>query len=174
MLWSTTKVDVQTQISEGDVVLSLGVDLLTKATIDLMGSQLVKLQAHFDLQHGSRKHAPYDVSLGVHQNNCGSTPILDALDVIKVMIDDIDSRYENFPPPVMTKEVSNLQGEEQRAKKQIPTTSLVPTTARAGTNKNIPNQTSNKARPIEYLHDCLKTNQVVNIVADSGILLVGT
>ncbi|CAH1442273.1 unnamed protein product [Lactuca virosa] len=108
---------------------------------------------------------------------------------LKVMIDNID-RYENFPLPVMTKEVANLQGavgtviqwpriaiilaKEQRAKKQIPTTSLVPTIARAGTNKNIPNQTSSKARPIEYLRDCLKTNQVVNIVADSGILEVGT
>ncbi|CAH1436559.1 unnamed protein product [Lactuca virosa] len=62
---------------------------------------------------------------------------------LKVMIDDIDSRYENFPLPVMTKEVANLQGavgtviqwpriaiilaKEQRAKKQIPTTILVPT-----------------------------------------------
>nr|KAJ0200772.1 hypothetical protein LSAT_V11C600327070 [Lactuca sativa] len=61
-----------------------------------------------------------------------------------------------------------------KAKKQISTTSLVPTIARVGTNKNIPNQTSSKARPIEYLRDCLKTNQVVNIVADSGILEVGT
>ncbi|CAI9282789.1 unnamed protein product [Lactuca saligna] len=109
---------------------------------------------------------------------------------LKVMIDNIDSRYENFPLPVMTKEVANLQGavgtviqwpqiaiilaKEQRAKKQIPTTCLVPTIARAGTNKNIPNQTSSKARPIEYLRDCLKTNQAVNIVADSGILEVGT
>ncbi|XP_052622601.1 uncharacterized protein LOC128125881 [Lactuca sativa] len=109
---------------------------------------------------------------------------------LKVLIDDIDSRYENFPVPVMTKEVANLQGavgtviqwpriaiipaNEQRAKKQIPTTSLVPTISRAGTKKNIPNQTSSKARPIEYLRDCLKTNQVVNIVADSGILEVGT
>nr|KAJ0204323.1 hypothetical protein LSAT_V11C500255050 [Lactuca sativa] len=109
---------------------------------------------------------------------------------LKVMIDDIDSRYENLPLRVMTKEVANLQGavgtviqwpriaiilaKEQRAKKQIPTTSLEPTIARAGTNKNIPNQTSSKARPIEYLRDCLKTNQVVNIVSDSGILEVGT
>ncbi|XP_052623355.1 uncharacterized protein LOC111876917 [Lactuca sativa] len=268
-------VDVQTQISEGDLELSPGEDLLTKVigpehpgrtravghdvglrkgmqgtdkkkrkkhenetivklqtTIDLMGSQLAKLQAHFDLQQGSRNHAPDDVSLGVQQNNCGSTPTLDALDAIKmptpcelvlpygeldqkcakglvfpygnglihtlplrenhlkVLIDDIDSRYENFPVPVMTKEVANLQGavgtviqwpriaiipaNEQRAKKQIPTTSLVPTISRAGTKKNIPNQTSSKARPIEYLRDCLKTNQVVNIVADSGILEVGT
>nr|KAJ0192578.1 hypothetical protein LSAT_V11C800445420 [Lactuca sativa] len=225
-------VDVQTQISEGDLELSPGEDLLTKTTIDLMGSQLAKLQAHFDLQQGSRNHAPDDVSLGVQQNNCGSTPTLDALDAIKmptpcelvlpygeldqkcakglvfpygnglihtlplrenhlkVLIDDIDSRYENFPVPVMTKEVANLQGavgtviqwpriaiipaNEQRAKKQIPTTSLVPTISRAGTKKNIPNQTSSKARPIEYLRDCLKTNQVVNIVADSGILEVGT
>ena len=29
---------------------------------------------------------------------------------LKVLIDDIDSRYENFPVPVMTKEVANLQG----------------------------------------------------------------
>ncbi|CAH1415850.1 unnamed protein product [Lactuca virosa] len=197
-----------------------------------MGSQLAKLQALFDLQQGSRNHAPDDVSLGVQQNNCGSTPTLNALDAIKmptpcelvlpygeldkkcakglvfpygnglihtlplrenhlkVMINDIDSRYENFPLLVMTKEVANLQGavgtviqwpriaiilaKEQRAKKQIPTTSLVPTIARAGTNKNISNQTSSKARPIDYLRDCLKTNQVVNIVADSGILEVGT
>ncbi|CAI9300520.1 unnamed protein product [Lactuca saligna] len=144
-------VDVQTQISEGDLELSPGEDLLTKTTIDLMGSQLAKLQAHFDLQQGPRNHAPDDVSLGVQQNNCGSTPTLDALDAIKmptpcelvlpygeldqkcakglvfpygnglihtlplrknhlkVLIDDIDSRYENFPVPVMTKEVANLQ-----------------------------------------------------------------
>nr|KAJ0222087.1 hypothetical protein LSAT_V11C200066020 [Lactuca sativa] len=109
------------------------------ATIDQMGSQLAKLQAHVYLQHGSTNHAPDDVSLGVQQNNYGSTPTLDALDAIKmptpyelvlsygelyqkcvnglvfpygnglihtlplrenhikVMIDDIDSRYENFP-----------------------------------------------------------------------------
>ncbi|CAI9271355.1 unnamed protein product [Lactuca saligna] len=109
------------------------------ATINQMGSQLAKLQAHFYLQHGSTNHAPDDVSLGVQQNNYGSTPTLDALDVIKmptpyelvlsygelyqkcvnglvfpygnglihtlplrenhikVMIDDIDNRYENFP-----------------------------------------------------------------------------
>ncbi|CAH1414292.1 unnamed protein product [Lactuca virosa] len=91
---------------------------------------------------------------------------------------------------IQQKEVANLQGavgtviqwpriaiilaKEQRTKKQIPTTSLVPTNARAGTNKNIPNQAASKARPIEYLRDCLKTNPVVNIVADSGILEVVT
>ncbi|CAH1450038.1 unnamed protein product [Lactuca virosa] len=93
-------VDVQTQISEGDLELSPGEDLLTNVigpehpgrtravghdeTIDLMGSQLEKLQAHFDLQQGSRNHAPDNVSLGVQQNNCGSTPTLDALDAIKM------------------------------------------------------------------------------------------
>ncbi|CAH1414291.1 unnamed protein product [Lactuca virosa] len=116
-----------------------------QATIDLMGSQLAKLQEQFDMQHGSRNHAPDDLSLGVQQNNRGSTPTLDALDTIKmptpcelvlpygeldqkcakglvfpygnglihtfplrenhlkVLIDDIDYRYENFPVPVMTK-----------------------------------------------------------------------
>ncbi|CAH1443141.1 unnamed protein product [Lactuca virosa] len=108
---------------------------------------------------------------------------------LEVLIDSIDCRYENFYVPVMTKEVANLQGavgtiipwpriaiilvKEQRTKKQIPTTSLVPTNARAGTNKNIPNQTASMARPIEYLRDCLKTNPVVNIVSDFGILEVG-
>ncbi|CAI9281793.1 unnamed protein product [Lactuca saligna] len=196
MLWSTIKVDVQTQISEGDLVLNPGEDLLTKVTIDLMGSQLAKLQEHFDLQHVSRNHAPDDVSLGVQHTNCSSTPKLDALDEkkmpspyesmlpygeldqkcakgsvfpygnglihrlplrenhLKVMIDDIDSIYENFPLSVMTKEVANLQGavctviqwpqiaiilaKEQRAKKQIPTTSLVPTIARLVQTRTYP------------------------------------
>ncbi|CAH1435928.1 unnamed protein product [Lactuca virosa] len=70
--------------------------------------------------------------------------------------------------------IAIILAKERRTKKQIPTTSLVPTIASAGTNKNIPNQTSNKARPIEYLRDCLKTNPVVNIVADSRILEIGT
>ncbi|CAH1422032.1 unnamed protein product [Lactuca virosa] len=205
-------VDVQTQISEGDLELSSGEDLLTK--------------------QGTRNHAPDDLSLGVQQTNRGSNSTLDALDAIKmptpcelvlpygeldqkyakglvipygnglihtlplrenhlkVLVHDIDCRYENFPVPVMTKEVANLQkavgtliqwpqiaiilAKEQRTKKQIPTTSLVPTNARAGTNKNIPNQTASKARPIEYIRDCLKTNPLVNIVANSGILEVGT
>ncbi|CAI9281941.1 unnamed protein product [Lactuca saligna] len=68
----------------------------------------------------------------------------------------------------------DLLTKEQRTKKQIPATSLLPTNARAGTNKNIPNKIASKARPIEYLRDGLKTNPVVNIVADSGILEVGT
>ena len=35
-------------------------------------------------------------------------------------------------------------------------------------------KTTNKARPIEFLRDHLKTNPVVNIVADFGIFQVGT
>ncbi|CAI9281943.1 unnamed protein product [Lactuca saligna] len=142
------------------------------------------------MQQGTRNHAPNDLSLGVQQTNRGSTSTFDALDAIKVLVDDIDCRYENFPVPMMTKEVVNLQkvvgtlilwlgieiilAKEQRTKKQIPSTSLVPTNVRVGTNKNIPNQPASKARPIEYLHDYLKTNPLVNIVANSGILEVGT
>ncbi|CAI9301700.1 unnamed protein product [Lactuca saligna] len=61
--------------------------------------------------------------------------------------------------------------EEQRTKQQNTTTSLILTTARGGT-KNMPSQTTNKARPIEFLRDHLKTNSVVNIKADSWIFQV--
>nr|KAJ0211205.1 hypothetical protein LSAT_V11C400196840 [Lactuca sativa] len=228
-------VDVQTQISKGDLVLSPGEDLFTKvigpdhpghtravghdvgSRKGMQGTDKKKMKKHENetieklqifyfyfcftiyvqmptpcelvLPYGEldQKYAkglvfPYRNEL-IH-----TLPLRE--NHLKVMKDDIDSRYENFPLPVLTKEVSNLQGavgtviqwpriaiilaKEQKTKKQIPTTSFVLTIAWVGTNKNIPNQTSSKAGPIEYLRDCLKSNQVVNIVADSGILLVET
>lgn len=49
---------------------------------------------------------------------------------------------------------------------------LVPTIAGANRNKNIPNLTTSKARPIEYVHDSSKTKPFLNIVADYPIFEV--
>nr|KAJ0203547.1 hypothetical protein LSAT_V11C500228780 [Lactuca sativa] len=190
-----------------------------------MGSQLAKLQSHFNLHQGYRNHAPDDVSLGVQQNNYGSTPTLDAMDAIKmptpcelvlpygeldqkcakglvfpygnglihtlplrenhlkVMIDDIDSRYENFPLPVMTKEVANLQGavgtviqwpriaiilaksEEKKFQPQVWCQQL---------QGPVQTRTYPTEHPARRGRLNIFTNQVVNIVVDSGILEVGT
>nr|KAJ0215489.1 hypothetical protein LSAT_V11C300152820 [Lactuca sativa] len=69
-----------TQISEGDLVLGPGEDLLTT----VIGPEYSGRTMAVGHDQGSRNHAPDDVSLGVQQNNCGSTPTLYSLDVIMV------------------------------------------------------------------------------------------
>nr|KAJ0223770.1 hypothetical protein LSAT_V11C200069380 [Lactuca sativa] len=112
---------------------------------------------------------------------------------LKVMIDNIDERYKGIHVPVITNEVGTLEdavgtviqwpritivlSKEQQSKassqKQIQTTSARPSTAKTVMEKNMPNQKINKPRPIESLRDLLKTNLVVDVVANAGHLEAG-
>ncbi|CAI9270147.1 unnamed protein product [Lactuca saligna] len=146
------RIDVQKEISNGDLLLGPGEDFLTMAIapehpghtravghdiglrkgmqgldkkkkrkvvdkevvskmqvqLDEAMTELAELRTLFAMQK-SRNQVPNNVCFSVQNNRSGSTSTLDALDTIKVMIDNIDERYKGIPVPVMTNEVGILE-----------------------------------------------------------------
>ncbi|KAI3768402.1 hypothetical protein L2E82_19060 [Cichorium intybus] len=109
---------------------------------------------------------------------------------LKVMIDQINTKFQVFPVPVATDEVNDLQGavgqiiqwprngivltKAQRGKQPVLSSNLPQPTVGGGIKKNTPIQMNNKSRAVEALREQLKNIPLIRLVADYGVLEAGT